>query len=382
MWIWEHSRFYYGSSSIRFIPHLYARSSQTGHRDGGNKVNLKKLNQAFFNRLKSRVVEAKKRRIYVCVMFFQGFSTDQKPRRTQGPWIGHPFYKSNSIQEVNGDFNGDNWGEEVHRIPSDFKDRKLKSRIEQINNFQKVYIRKVLDTLRNQENVIYEIGNEMDKGSINFQNHMVNFIKDYLKVNKYPQVPVGITGSPIDNKTLFKSSADWISPMDFKVYGNKNNKGKFPIASGNKIVLNDSDHTGPLNTYNDERWVWMAFTRGHHPILMDNIWGNDSFLVRARKAMGDTLRYVNRVNFVNMVPSTSKSSTKFALVHEGNTYIVYQPGSGKFDVNMKAGIYDFEWFNPKSSKVASFSKITLNDGIYSFTPPFNGNAVLFLKKEE
>jgi len=59
-------------------------------------------------------------------------------------------------------------------------------------------------------------------------------------------------------------------------------------------------------------------------------------------------------------------------------YLVYQPSSGSFWVNLAAGTYDYEWFNSDVGAVASTGSITVRGGNSSFTPPFGG-AVLYLK---
>ena len=59
---------------------------------------------AFFERLRERVIEAGKRDIYVGVMFFQGFSVKKPPAspRSGNNWHGNPFNKANNINGLDG----------------------------------------------------------------------------------------------------------------------------------------------------------------------------------------------------------------------------------------------------------------------------------------
>jgi hypothetical protein len=138
-------------------------------------------------------------------------------------------------------------------------------------------------------------------------------------------------------------------------------------------------------------WVWKAFLRGHNPILMDNIFDDstgravpsthhDPGFIAARAAMGHTRRYANTVNLIAMAPRGDLTSTGYALANPGSEYIVYQLLSESFTVNLVAGTYSYEWFNPSSGTAFSTGSITVAAGDTSFVAPFAGDAVLYLKK--
>ena len=138
-------------------------------------------------------------------MLFQGFSVEQKGTRgidlkKGNAWDGHPYNLKNNINGVNGDINSDGQGNETHTL-----------KITQINRLQEAYVRKVVDTLNDLDNVLWEISNESHTGSIKWHYHMIRFIKEY-EATKPKQHPVGMTSSPISNPPLFASPADWISP--------------------------------------------------------------------------------------------------------------------------------------------------------------------------
>src|SRR6266540_2780330 len=65
----------------------------------------------------------------------------------------------------------------------------------------------------------------------------------------------------------------------------------------------------------------------------------------ARFAMGDTLRYANRVSLVDMQPRGDLSSTGYALANPGEEYLVLEASGTPFTVTLEAGTYAVEWFS-------------------------------------
>jgi len=84
------------------------------------------------------------------------------------------------------------------------------------------------------------------------------------------------------------------------------------------------------------------------------------------------------MNLVAMTPQPSLSSTHYCLANPGLEYLVYQPFSGAFTVTLVAGNYLYEWLNPSTNSSASSGTMTVSDGNRSFSPPFSGDAVLYL----
>jgi hypothetical protein len=197
-----------------------------------------------------------------------------------------------------------------------------------------------------------------------------------------------------DNAALSRSAADWISPGAIASDTPDIYVTDPPAADGHKVIILDSDHLFfemMLNNPTAARnWVWKSFTRGHNPILMDNIFEDstgravpptlrDSGYRAAREAMGHTRRYANTMNLIATVPRGDLTSTRYALAKPGSEYIIYQPRSEPFTVNLVAGTYAYQWFNPSSGIIYSTGSITVTDGDKSLIPPFDGDAVLYLK---
>ena len=91
-------------------PSAWARTGPGNALDGKPKFDLAKFDDAYFERLRSRVAAARDRGIYVSIMLFEGWAM----QFAAGAWESHPFHPKNNIAELNGDPNGDGKGLEVH----------------------------------------------------------------------------------------------------------------------------------------------------------------------------------------------------------------------------------------------------------------------------
>lgn len=356
-------------------PLPWARTGPGVALDGKPKFNLTQFNPAYFDRLRSRVREAGGRGIYVSVMLFEGWVQQQ---RTQW-WKDHPFHPDNNINDINGDTNGDGRGTDIHTLADSV-----------VTRLQEAYVRHVIDTVGDLDNVLYEISNESGVYSTEWQYHIIRFIKDY-EAKRSKQHPVGMTfqWSPNSklrgtNQILLDSPADWISPNS--AAGEWNYKDNPPPADGRKVIVPDTDHLGGI--WGNVAWVWKSFTRGHNPIFMDPydgsvLSGNDSpewELIRI--SMGITQRLVRRVNLAAMTPQGELASTNYCLAQPGTAYIVYLPDGGEVTVDLSAmkGSVDVEWISPRVDNAPVVSKAE-GGGHRLFEVPFAGDAVLYLFRD-
>ncbi len=396
MWVWEQAAWVpWTTDKVLVDPLPYLRTGPGAALDGRPKFDLSQFNPAYFDRLRSRVIAARDRGIYVAVMLFQGWSIGKKSNFPGNSWIGHPFHKDNNINGIDGDLNGNGQGEEIHTL-----------QVPAVTALQEAYVRMVVDTLNDLDNVLWEISNESHGRSTDWQYHMSNYIKTY-EASKSKQHPVGMTvewpgGS---NCELFASPADWISP---------NSDGGYmhdpPNAEGNKVIIADTDHFGDLG--DDRAWVWKSFLRGLNPIYMDPL-NSDAAREAARKAMGYTLSYAKRINLVAMAPHSDLASTGYCLANPGAEYLIYLPTTGiirgrgiralrwfsplsgnrvlrwfsqlsglnarvTVDLSAASGtLLTVEWFNPTTGKIQA-AGTTVGGSSEDFTAPFTGDAALYL----
>jgi len=140
------------ASSYWFSPGPYMRTGADTARDGKPKFDLTQFNQAYFDRMRQRVIEAGTRGVYVSVMLFNGWSVTTKPGfELNNPWKGHPFNVANNINGIDGDTNHDGLGLESQMLGN-----------AALTALQDAYVRKVIDAVGDLDNVLYEISNESD----------------------------------------------------------------------------------------------------------------------------------------------------------------------------------------------------------------------------
>jgi hypothetical protein len=341
----------------------------------GKKYDLTSYNPAFFDLYKKRLRETAKRKIYVGVMLFQGWSVKNSTRsRNPIPWPRHPYHKNNNINGIDGDPKGEGHGKTIHGLG-----------IPAVTALQEKYVKHFIDELNGFDNIVWEIGNECNKESAKWQYHIIDFIKSY-EASKPKQHLVWIN-SRVEAVFDPQCHAELVSPNNPAYLKNP------PVATGKKIVISDSDHNAPLRVTYD--WAWKSFARGMMPILMDCGYQGLTWYKRdmkpqhpkwqqMRDALGIMRTYAEKINLVKMIPQKEKTktpcSTSFCLYQTGKEYLVYQPVKDKpFTVDMPAGKYMYEWINPVEGK-ANTGVLEAKGGTNNFTAPFPWPAGLYLKR--
>jgi hypothetical protein len=169
-----------------------------------------------------------------------------------------------------------------------------------------------------------------------------------------------------------------------------------PANNGAKVIISDTDHYSPMKS--DALWAWKSFLRGHNPILydlgivtgvnpLDSSSGSPSFasLEPTRRALGDTLRFAERMGLVGMEPRGELSSTGYTLANPREEYLVLQPSgtAGPFTVTLEPATYSVQWFSVNGRETKSAGEVRIesrNDT--SFAAPFAeaDPAVLYLRR--
>lgn len=424
LWRWEHVKSQPVSTNhMCMAPQPWARSGPGMAVDGKPKFDLESFDQAYFDRLRNRLVAAGERGIYVAVMLFEGFAL----HLSTAPYNieGHPFYTANNVNGIG-----------ITSI-NDYQVLPLDPRIQAL---QEAYIRKVVDTVHDLPNVLYEVANESSGGgsvdqtfaevlglssipdwgdSTGWQYWVIDCVKRVEQEQGYDAHPVGMTMQfPVADQTrvnhaLFNSPADWISPgYDDEIFANGRHPmepgsppsrwyADPPAADGRKVIITDTDHYAAGK--GDALWAWKSFLRGHNPILMDfglsegvnppdpsagsSETSPYNAFEAARFALGDTLRYARQIDLINMEPYNQLSSTGYSLANPGVEYLVLQPdeAGGPFTVELAGGPYLVQWYSLNRRETQDAGEIMVADhGRITFTPPFAeaGPTVLYLKHVE
>lgn len=365
-------RMWSGWELTLFEPQPWKRTGPGAAQDGRPKFDLAQLDESYFERLRARVLAARERNIYVSVMLFEGWLLRFIPdSATQ-----HPFHPANNVNGIDTDTNRDGVIIEAHTLNNSA-----------VTAIQEAYARKVVDTLNDLDNVLYEVANESAfPESLKWQYHMINFIKKY-QARKPQQHPVGMTSAGFsssydDLADLLSSPADWISPgrpisLAYDYLENP------PPADGSKVIISDSDHLA--SELKNPSWIWKSMTRGLNPIFMDvypplDTLGSGDVTV-IRKNMGYARMYAEKIDLLPTTPRADLTSTRYMLANPGVEYLVYQPGSGSFTANLQSGQYQYEWFDPTTGSIAEAGSFTAPGGNMRFSPPFSGSAVLYIRSD-
>jgi hypothetical protein len=385
--VWEQARWTVEGSTNDwyYSPSIYQRTGPGNALDGKPKFDLDQFNQVYFDRLRQRVIQAGDRGVYVSLMLFEGFSIDKDGMYpANNPWFGHPFNASNNINAVDGDPPPHTYGHQIQQ-----------GNLPEIIDLQEAYVRKVIDTVNDLDNVLFEICNEPADISTeeDWVNHFIDFIHAY-EATKPKQHPVGFTSmyTTRSNSYLFASNAEWVSPNTI-VEDYANNP---PASDGTKVVINDTDHIFGIG--GDRVWAWKSFTRGMNVLFMDPYdcsaewareWGggcdpDNPVFISLRENLGYILTYANRINLLVMTPHGELASSGYALANpaaSGAEYLVYVPWAGNVTVDLSAasGNLNIEWFNPEDGTTSN-GGTTGGGAVRYFTAPFSGDTVLYLYK--
>ena len=375
LWTWQHAQwmaFALKDTPIRYEPLPYLRTGPGLARDGKPKFDLSRWNEVFFQRLRERVRAAADRGIYVSVMLFQGFDIDKRRpnQREQGnAWLGHPLHRDNNISGFDGNPKGDDSGHEIYTLE-----------LPEVTRLQEAFVRKMIDTVNDCDNVIFEIGNECHQMSGLWQYHMIRFVKEY-EATLPKQHLVGMTGAPIKLPELLASDAHWISPPV-----NASKYERLPANDGAKISIIDSDHTDPLRS--DFTRPWRCLLQGHHFLLMDNYrdvrYGApsrpDPRFEAERQAMGVVRRLSERVDLARLQPRPELASTGYCLANPGKEYVAFRPDEGHLPITVElaGGAYDVTWILPITGDLRVGPLVTSQGGQHDFISPTAGAVALLL----
>jgi len=365
-------------------PQPWQRTGPGPASDGKLKFDLTKFNQAYFDRLLDRVQQLNAAGIYAGVYLFSG----EWLLRFRFAGDGYPFTGSNN---VNGIDDGGGTASVTMTAPNS------------MTAFQDAYVKKVVDTLNDQPNVLWIVSQEAPPGSEWWNSHLISLTRSY-EAGKPLQHPIGYGVLANNNDaTIVNSDADWIAPAA-RISPTASCGTGHPAC---KVNINDSDHSY-FGMWNDSpqvnrNYFWINFTQGNQTLFMDpyvvfyprekrNLCPDpvhgigsapDPRWDNVRDTMGRIRSYANRMNLAAMATRGNLSSTGHALASSDSAnpeFLVYAPSGGNFTVNLSsvAGQLTVEWMNPATGAKTAGAAIHGGTTI-AFTSPFSGDAVLYLK---
>ncbi|MBN1509154.1 MAG: heparin lyase I family protein [Sedimentisphaerales bacterium] len=344
----------------------WARSDTPGYANGGNRFDLTRWDPQYFERLTDFVAEAGKRGIVVEMVLFCPFYEDAM-------WLLSPMNAANNVNAIG-------------RLPRTdvytLKDKDLLAA-------QDAVVRKVVETLKDFDNVYYEICNEPYFGGVTpqWQAHIAQTIVDAESgfANKHL-----IAQNIANGSQKIENPNPHVSIFNFHY-------AKPPVAVAQNYALNrviGDDETGfagddRVKPYRREGWDFIlaggavydnldySFTVGHE---------DGTAAINAPGGGGQDLRrqlqilahFVQGFDFVRMRPDDSiiqgdlpKGVTVRALVQPGQAYAIYVNGNSLANliVALPAGQYKAQWLNTKTGDIERTAMFTPERGSQTLQVP-------------
>jgi Putative collagen-binding domain of a collagenase len=376
-----------GSPDFYVTPQPWLRTGPGQASDQKLKFDLTKFNQAYFDRLRARVQQLNAAGIYAGVYLFSG----EWLLRFRFAGDGYPLGGSNNVNAID---DGGGTGSVTM------------SATNAVTGIQDSLVRKLIDTLNDLPNVLWIVSQEAPPHSEWWNDHLIRLTRAY-EAGKPLQHPIGY-GVLADNNdaTILNSDADWIAPATRISPARSCGRGQ-PAC---KVNINDSDHSY-FGMWNDSpqanrNYFWINFTQGNQTLFMDpyvvfyprekrNLCPSpvhgigptpDPRWENVRATMGYIRGYADRLKLAAMTSRGELSSTKHALASDAAAaaeFLVYAPAGGEFNVNLSrvTGSVAVEWMNPATGE-KSLGATVSGGSTTTFTPPFSGDAVLYLSTIE
>jgi hypothetical protein len=254
-----------------------------------------------------------------------------------------------------------------------------------------------VEAVNDLDNVLFEVSNESDNVSRDWQYHIINYVKA-IERDRSNHHPVGMTALFPNgrNAALFESPADWIAPT---AEGEEELKTDPPPTTGAKVIISDTDHLWGIG--GTPGWAWKSFTRGYNLAYMDP-WDGRVIATPANDALRRNFGYIRyvaeRVPLGDMVPAPKLASTGFCLARDGRVYVAYIPGFDEWlrpkrilgrlassliaqhielDLTSAKGTFDVDWLNPSDGTVVGGAPVA-GGGRKRLDAPFAGAAVVLV----
>jgi hypothetical protein len=326
----------------------WARSDTPGYPNGGNKFDLTRWDNAYFQRLTDFVAAAGQRGIVVELVLFCPFYEDVM-------WHLSPMNARNNVNGV-----GELPRTEVYTL----KNGGLLA-------VQDAMVRRIVDALKDFDNVYYEICNEPYFGGVTeqWQEHIAQTIV---------QAEAGLSKKHLIAQNIANKSKKIENPNPSVSIFNFH-YAKPPVTVAENYHLNKAigdDETGfagedRVKPYRLEAWDFLVaggavFSNLDYSFTVGHEQGNAS--INAPGGGGPELRrqlqilkeFIQGFDFVQMKPDDSVVKTKLlkgvtarALSEPGHAYAVYINGNDltELALELPAERYQAEWLNTKTGQV-------------------------------
>ncbi|HNY26026.1 MAG TPA: ThuA domain-containing protein [Candidatus Sumerlaeota bacterium] len=355
----------------------WARSSEAGYAGGGNKFDLTQWNPEYFQRLRDFVTEASNRGIVVEFVLFCPFYEDSM-------WNLSPMNATNNVNGI-----GKTKREEVYTLKHS-----------DLQKVQEDLVRKIVQELKDFDNLYYEICNEPYFGGVT-----LDWQARIAQVLSETETAAGLKQKHLIAQNIANESAKvenlnpLVSILNFHY-------AKPPKAVAENYALNrviSDDETGFAGSdpkpYLTEAWDFVlagggAFDNLDYSFSVGHEAGDDTIEapgtggVEFRKQLTVLRNFIHSFDFIHMKPDTSviqgglpEKATARVLAAEGTAYALYLNGGKQANLDLKipAGQYTAQWINIKTGATEKTEAIQHKEGICTLkSPEYDGEIGLRL----
>jgi hypothetical protein len=344
----------------------WARSDQGGYANGGNKFDLTKWDPEYFRRLSDFVATAGKRGVVVELVLFCPFYEDSM-------WDLSPMNARNNVNGIGGMPRT-----EVYTLKHP-----------DLLAVQDAMVRQIVTTLKDCDNLYYEICNEPYFGGVteDWQAHIAETIA---------QAEAGFEHKHLIAQNIANKSKKIENPNP-RVSIFNFHYAKPPVAVAENYHLNKvigDDETGfagdeRVKPYRLEGWDFIlaggavysnldySFAVGHedgsNPINAPGGGGPE-----LQKQLQVLKEFIHKFDFVRMKPDDSvvktalpKGVTARVFAEPGQTYAIYVNGNGltELALDLPPGQYGAEWVNTKTGQTDKAEPFKHQGGVQTLQAP-------------
>jgi hypothetical protein len=330
----------------------YVRLGEVAAADGDPQYDLTSLDQSYFDRLRQAVMEADRRGLYVVVELFNGRALDA------AIWKSQPFAAGNNSSGVNGDADGDGAGLEMGSLADPA-----------LTELQDAYVRKVVVTLNDLDNVLYQVSDEHTAFSLAWKQHMLEIVADSDRRSAVRHTVGAFAADAAEAAALREAGADWIT---------------VPYSDGMEAPSGTVFAVNPAGASVDRTWAWKSLASGYNVLagMTFDATTADAGATELLANLGDLRAFAQRAGVANLAARSELCSTGYCLATQAEgavSYVVYAPAGGQVSVDLSAtaGAMLYEWIDPASGKSQPTGMIE-GGGVQSLAAPFAGDAVLYI----
>ncbi|MEO0368491.1 MAG: DUF6298 domain-containing protein, partial [Pseudomonadota bacterium] len=378
----------------------WARSGSGTACDGRSKYDLTTFNSFYFERLASFAAAAEQNG----VIFINNFYMQHALLEVNAHYVDFPWRPGNNIQNA--------------PMPSSVPAANSFYNVSnsQMRSLHRLYINKMLDTLRDYPNVVHLVSQEYT-GNLSFMRFWIDTIKDWEAANgKRVHIGLGATKDVQDAILNDSSRSKDISSVNLQYWWYQSNGQLFAPPGGVSYAGRYSLGTGSAGTTPQQIYRQIREYRERVPkkALLHHIradlqqtWaflmGGGSLLIRYITYPSVSVRDYNTApiefslirhtyNFVNnklasilptMIPAdlaSNSTATVWSLTDHKKAALFYLPNGGSFDADLSrlSGQTNASWFNPTTGVEIPIGTVN-NSASVPFSSPGGSTWALLLK---